>query len=478
MSRANVRMVRPRSNSMDRVTAIVLVVFLVLASITAVIAFIVARNFFVSTGIISVGNAPPVLPDGNSPGKLPGDIAGGVAPEGPLQHENDPTPVPWDGASRVTILIMGLDFRDWESNEVPRTDTMILFSIDPLSKTAGMLSIPRDMWVNIPGMGYNKINTAYRWGELYKLPGGGPGLAMKTVEEFLGVPVNYYAQIDFMAFVRFIDELGGLDMHIREEITVDPIGPNNTRTLEPGVQALDGATVLAYARMRYTEGGDFDRSSRQMEVIMALRDQILTFDQLPELIKKSPALYKELQSGIRTNLTLNQVIQLAALATKIDREDIIQGIIGPPKQVEFATNPEDGQAVLIPIPDQIRILRDEVFATGGPVGPAAVQSGDPADLMKAEGARVIIKNGTSVAGLATKTSELLRADGLNITGEANADQLTSVTTIYDYTGKPYTINYMIEKLNIENPRIVNRFDPNAQADLEVVLGDDIAVNQQ
>jgi polyisoprenyl-teichoic acid--peptidoglycan teichoic acid transferase len=480
MSRANTRMARSRSRpkTFDRFTVIVIVVFVIIAGITAVVAFTFARNFFVSTGVISVGDAPPVVSNGENPGPgEPGEEANIPAPEGPLQSANDPTPVPWDGASRVTILIMGLDYRDWESNEIPRTDTMILLSVDPVSKTAGMLSVPRDMWVNIPGMGYNKINTAYRWGEVYNMPGGGPGLAMATVEEFLGVPINYYAQVDFMAFVRFIDELGGLDMHIREEITVDPIGPGNTRTLEPGVQALDGATTLAYARMRYTEGGDFDRSSRQMEVIMALRDQILNLNQLPMLISKSPKLYKELESGIRTNLTLNQVVQLALLASKIDREEIKQGIIGPPKQVEFATNPEDGQAILIPVPDQIRILRDEVFATGGPVGPAAVESGDPTELMRNEAARVVIMNGTATPGLASKTSEILRAEGLNIVGEENAEQATAVTTIYDYSGKPYTINYLIEKLNIPNSRIVNRFDPNAEVDLEIILGDDWGTQQ-
>jgi len=373
----------------------------------------------------------------------------------------------------VSILFMGLDFRDWEANEVPRTDTMILFSIDPVSKTIGMISIPRDMWVSIPNMGYNKINTAYRWGELYDMPGGGPGLAMKTVEGFLGVPINYYAQVDFSAFERFIDELGGLDMHIRKEITVDPIGPGNTRKLEVGVQTLDGATALAYGRMRYTEGGDFDRSTRQMEVIMALRDQILTFNQMPMLISKSPKLYQELSSGISTNLTLNEVIQLGMLAAQVDRENVKQGVIGPPKHVEFATNPADGQDILIPMPDQIRILRDEIFATGGPVGPMASGTGsDATALMKTEAARVVIKNGTAVAGLATKTSELLRADGLNIVSEANADQATSVTTIYDYTGKPYTINYLITKLNIPNYRIVNRYDPTSQVDLDLVLGDD------
>ncbi len=243
------------------------------------------------------------------------------------------------------------------------------------------------------------------------------------------------------------------------------------------MQTLDGATALAYARMRYTEGGDFDRSSRQQEVVMALRDQILSFNQLPMLIAKSPKLYQELSSGIRTNLTLDQVIQLALLAAKIDKDSIKQGIIGPPKQVDFATNPEDGQAILIAVPDQIRILRDEVFATGGPVGPAAVESGDPTELMKAENARVVIKNGTQTAGLATKTSEILRGDGLNIIGEANADQGVSNTTIYDYSGKPYTIKYLIAKLNVPNSRIVNRFDPNAEADIEIVLGDDWATQQ-
>ncbi|HEY6073428.1 MAG TPA: LCP family protein, partial [Anaerolineales bacterium] len=106
----------------------------------------------------------------------------------------------WDGASRVNILFIGLDYRDYIANEgPPRSDSMILFTIDPLSKTAGMVSIPRDMWVNIPGYGYSRINTAYSTGEGNKVPGGGPGLAMRTVEGLLGVPIQYYGQIDFHA---------------------------------------------------------------------------------------------------------------------------------------------------------------------------------------------------------------------------------------------------------------------------------------
>ena len=487
MSRANIRMVRRRP-TLDRITLIVLVAFLAVASITAVLAFVWARSFFASWSMTDIaGGAPPIVMGGdnqdpNKPGytgnleNLPDNVA---PPSGPLDPTG-PTPVPWDGASRVTILVMGLDYRDWESGaDIPRTDTMILFSIDPLTKTAAMMSIPRDLWVTIPGMENNKINTAYRWGELYKLPGGGPGVAMKTVEGVLGVPVQYYALLDFNSFVRFIDEMGGLDMHIREEIIVDPIGPGNTRTLEVGVQTLDGDTALAYARNRKDGDGDFSRSDRQQEVIMAVREQILTFNMLPTLVTKAPALYQELQSGIRTNLTLDQVIKLAWLASQVEEGKIKRGVFDPHKHVQYAdvsTN-EGNQAVLIPVYDQIRLLRDEIFATTGSLNPVAV-SDNPAELMRIEAARVYLRNGTQTVGLAGKTAEILREQGVNITGEENATEIYSQTTIIDYTGKPYTMTFLIQQMNLENPVIKNRFDPSSQVDVEVILGIDWSSQQQ
>ena len=132
---------------------------------------------------------------------------------------------------------MGLDYRDWEGEGPSRTDTMMLLTLDPVSRTAGMLSIPRDLWVNVPGYDYGKINTAYYLGELYNLPGGGPGLAEQTVNELLGVDINYYAQIDFSAFENFIDQIGGIDVEVPYELTVDPIGPGNTVTLPAGYAA-------------------------------------------------------------------------------------------------------------------------------------------------------------------------------------------------------------------------------------------------
>ena len=87
--------------------------------------------------------------------------------------------------------------------------------------TAGMLSIPRDLWVSIPGFDYGKINTAYQLGEAFKLPGGGPGLAIDTVERLIGVPVQYYAQIDFSVFVSFIQEIHGIKIDVPYEIYID-----------------------------------------------------------------------------------------------------------------------------------------------------------------------------------------------------------------------------------------------------------------
>jgi polyisoprenyl-teichoic acid--peptidoglycan teichoic acid transferase len=483
MNRANARMARSRP-TFDRLTIIVLVAFLVVASVTAVLAFTWARSFFASWNMTQLPGMP-VSSQGSvtEPGGKPNPSgAGGVGMNTPLQPpDSGPTPVPWDGSSRVTILVMGLDYRDWEEgNDVPRTDTMILFSIDPLSNTAGMLSVPRDLWVSIPGMeNNNKINTAYRWGEVYKLPGLGPGLAMKTVEGVLGVPIQYYALLDFNSFVQFIDTMGGLDMHILEEIIVDPIGPNNTVTLYPGVQTLDGATALAYARNRKDGEGDFSRSNRQQEVVMAVRKQVLQFNMLPMLVTKSPELYAELSSGIRTNLTLDQVIKLAWLAFNVPEDNIKKGVFDPHKHVNYAsvmTN-EGEQAVLIPLPDQIRLLRDEVFATGGPVSPASL-TGNLADLMKAEEARLLIRNGTATAGLASRTSELLREEGFNIAGEDNADQAYGVTTIKDYTGNPYTVKYLMEKMQLPDSRVINSFDPNATVDVEIILGNDWVGNIQ
>ena len=187
----------------------VLVGFFIAAILTAYLTFVSVRDFVTS---YEMTNLPGISI--SEPNPTP-DSSGAVQIEDantPLQPASGPPPPEWDGANRVSILVMGLDFRDWQAQEgAPRTDTMLLLTVDPINRTAGMLTIPRDLWVNIPGgFDYGRINTAYSLGESYELPGGGPGLAVDTVEELLGVPIDFYAQVDFGAFVRFIDEIYGV----------------------------------------------------------------------------------------------------------------------------------------------------------------------------------------------------------------------------------------------------------------------------
>jgi LCP family protein required for cell wall assembly len=385
-----------------------------------------------------------------------------------------PTPEPWDGASRVNVLVMGLDYNDWRAGEgPPRTDTMILFTIDPVKKTAGMLSIPRDLWVSIPGYGYYKINQAYQLGEVNKLPGGGPELAMKTVEHLLGVPIQYYAQIDFEAFVRFIDEIGGVKIDIPKKLKIDLMDDTKGEfLLKAGVQTLPGEYALAYARSRHTKGGDFDRAQRQQQVIIGIRNRILQFDLLPTLISKAPVLYDELSSGVNSNLTFDEAFQLGWLASQIPVEEIRKGIIGT-QQVNFGKSP-DGLDVLKPLPDQIRLLRDDVFGImAESASPVLAQGKEKVQLMAEESAKLSILNGTLTPGLAGITEEYLKGLGANVVLIGDAENKPQVyTSIYDYTGNPYAVQYFVELMNISEYRIFFKYSPESDVDVTIILGDD------
>ena len=393
----------------------------------------------------------------------------------PLQANNGPAPIPWDSANRVTILVMGLDYRDWEGEGPSRTDTMMLLTMDPVTRTAGMLSIPRDLWVNIPGFDYGKINTAYFLGELYNLDGGGPGLAIKTVEDLLGIDINYYAQIDFSAFENFIDQIGGIDVEVPYELTVDPIGPGNTVTLPAGPNHLNGPTALAYARNRDTIGSDFDRADRQQQVIMAVFDQLTSLGTLPKLLANSPTIYDNLRYGIHTNLTLKETISLAWTVAQIPRENIKRGLIGPDQTTR--TFSADGLDILLPNIEAVRAVRDQVFSITSGTSPVATEYvSDSAELRQAEAASVSVLNATTTPGLAAETSDYLTNLGLNVTVTGNAEEKSDNTVIIDYTGKPYTVQYLVQLLNIQANSIYSRYDPNSETDIAILLGVDWADN--
>lgn len=390
---------------------------------------------------------------------------------------NVPAPT-WDRGSRVNVLFIGIDARDWEANaSAPRSDTMILFTIDPVSKTAGMMSIPRDMWVNIPGFGYGRINTAYNLGEAYKLPGGGPGLAMKTVEQFLGVPVNYFGQVDFNTFIAMIDTIGGIDLQVKERLVLDPVGTGMDHVVvTPGYRHLVGWKALAYARTRKTEGGDVDRAQRQQDVIFAIMDKVLSPDYFPTFVKQASGLYDLMASGIHTNLSFDDGLRLAALLQSIPRESIKTGVINYDMIVMSSTvlNGENA-SVFKPKPDDIRILRDEIFG-GGAVG-ALAGTGDPVQLSKQENARIRITNGAFAQDFGQRTATYLQGLGMNVT-ELTSSDARDRTVIVLYSPKLYTMRFLLYLFGMNGASGTSqiRFDPNpaSPVDVEIILGNDLA----
>jgi LCP family protein required for cell wall assembly len=420
---------------------------------------------------------------------LPGFVGGGESETGGQTIDASGTPVAvqpvmsaeslpaWNGVDRVSILLMGLDYRDWEQgNGPPRTDSMMLVTIDPAAKTAGMLSIPRDLWVEIPGWEHNRINTAYFLGEANRLPGGGPGLAMDTVEHLLGVPIGYFAVIDFHAFERMIDEIGGVDILVFEPMRIAPIGRESIG-LEAKAYHFDGAEALAYARARKTEGGDFDRAERQQQVAMAIRDSILNVNMIPVLLTKAPALYTELASGIRTNLSFDQMVSLALLALQIDPADIQRGVIAPPDMVTLEML-ADGAEVLRPVPDQIRRLRDEIFTETASIAPS-IPLDSPAVAAQVEGARLSILNGAGIEGLASTTADRLKAIGLNVVEVSNADRsdYDKSRIIVHNAMYPYTVRFLASVAGLSQSQVLIPVTPLDTVDVVLILGADFDPSQ-
>lgn len=460
------------------------IIFWVIAIGLGVAALIFARGFFACWTITSLPGMPPAscgtgttgIPAFNPEGT---PIATEVVAATPEVSAPVDVPAPtWDGGSRVNVLFIGVDARDWEVNaSAPRSDTMILFTIDPVTKTAGMLSIPRDMWVDIPGFGYGRINTAYNLGEAYKLPGGGPGLAMKTVEKFLGVPVNYYGQVDFNTFIAMIDTIGGIDVQVKERLVLDPVGTGMDKVvITPGYRHLVGWKALAYARTRKTEGGDVDRAQRQQDVIFAIMEKVLSPDYFPIFVKQASGLYELMATGIHTNLSFDDGLRLAVLLQGVPRESIKTGVIDY-DMVTFDNTVLNGEnaSVFKPKPDDIRILRDEIFG-GGAVG-AMAGGGDPLQLALQEKTRVRINNGAYAQDFGQRTATYLQGLGLNIT-ELTSGGPYDRTVIVLHSPKLYTMRLLLYLfgLNGASGSSQIRFEPDSSSpvDVEIRLGNDVA----
>jgi LCP family protein required for cell wall assembly len=388
----------------------------------------------------------------------------------------------WDGGSRINIVFFGLrgTNADISEGDCPHcTDTIMVLTVDPVSKTAGMLSVPRDMWVNIPGFGYSRINTAWTDGEGAKLPGGGPALAMKTVSQFIGIPIQYYIQVDFSTFTSFINEIGGIDVYYDEPVTLnlDPTGTgtDHFKVTCCGIRHMDGKRALAFARCRdVSQGcsdGDVGRAKRQQEVIIAIRNKVFSPDYFTKLMAQAPQLYKIFSEGIHTNMSLADALKLAPLTKDISLQDIKQGVIDN-SMVTFANVTLAGQPASVdkPIPDKIRVLRDEIFTSNGPTSPIA--QGDPVTLMKADAARIMVINDSYTNGLDSCIGNYLNSQGMAASGGATTGA-SDQTVVIVYSPKLYALRYLIQSIGIKSSnQIIIKPTSSPQMDIELRLGND------
>ena len=457
-------------------------IFWSISLILALATFFFVRNLTACWQLTALPGIPPAYCDleSENPTGLPSlDLEGTPGANIPIDFEAPEMKMPqWDGASRINIVFFGLR-GGIEGEDCPFcTDTIILMTIDPVTRTAGMLSIPRDMWVDIPGFGYSRINTAWTIGEVTKLPGGGPGLAMETVSRFIGVPVHYYVQVDFGTFVSFINLIGGIDVYVNERMVLDPEGSGQDHfVLTPGdFRHLNGKRALAYARCRNESkgcsGGDFGRAKRQQKVIMAIRNKVLDPAYFPQLLAQAPEIYTEFSSGIHTNMSFEEALKLAALVKGVPMESIKQGVIDTTMAVPAnATLNGVPASVLRPVPDLIRILRDEIFVPGGPLSPLA--QGDLTTLMLADEARIRITNNTYAADLDGRTASFLTAQGMLVLERGVSTGAAGQTVLIVYSPKFYALRYLINTFGTQgNSQIIIQHDPAAMVDIEIRIGED------
>jgi LCP family protein required for cell wall assembly len=339
-----------------------------------------------------------------------------------------------------------------------------------------MLSIPRDLWVPIPGYGVGRINTAHVLGSIDDYPGGGPALAVKTVENNLGVPIHYYARVDFNAFVELVDRIGGIDIYVEQEIddptypSHDPADPYGYAPLhiDAGEHHFDGEMALKYARTRHSAGADFDRAERQQKVLKAIFTKVTRLDMLPTLIPQAPQMWGLLQDSVETDLTLDQIVALARLATEVDPDDIHFAVID--EQYTMFHETEDGQQVLVLLRERMRELRDDLF-TAQEV--SAAEETDSSSQLEREAATIEVLNGTLTAGLASDVTERLREEGLRVTHTGNAgrqDILESL--VVARAGKMHTAQYITRFLNLPESAVVVGSEPAAEYDVSLILGAD------
>jgi LCP family protein required for cell wall assembly len=366
-----------------------------------------------------------------------------------------------NGQETVNFLLIGSDRRPGGSF---RTDTMVIAILRPNEGQVSLISIPRDLWVSIPGAENQRINTAYQRGISSGYPGGGPGLLKDTILYNLGIRIDHTAMVEFDGFRQIVDTLGGVDVPVSCPYTdwrlIDPsYDPNNENnwhlyTTGPGVVHMDGDLALWYARSRQ-KSNDFDRGRRQQEVLRSLFTQALQAGTLTRI----PELYNNLRSSVETDLGLGDILQLAVYAPKMTNADIRSYYIRPPYVNSWIT--EGGAYVLLPNESALQQMLTEAMS------PAT-------QIVEKQTVVIDVMNGTAIEGYESLAATRLNYAGYetHVVPSDRQDYAYSVlidkTTAQDYSQSEPILNVM----GLLPGSVISSPDANSKAHYLMIIGYD------
>jgi LCP family protein required for cell wall assembly len=363
----------------------------------------------------------------------------------------------------VNILLLGRDTD--RSDRTYRTDVMIVVSINKDANAVTLLTIPRDLFVYIPGWTMNRINTAAAHGDAIGYPGGGAALLEQTILYNLGIPIHGWARVDFQGFKNIVDTVGGVDVPVTcamqdwrlKEPGLDQQNADNWQlyTVTPGVQHMEGDLGLWYARSR-KRSSDFDRSRRQHQVLRAIFDKALRL----QMVTKVPELYNQYLEIVDTDLGLGDLLQFVPMAPVLDKARIKSRFIGRDQVFPYTTSA--GAAVLLPNRDAIAgVLSEAIVAPSNNVlARAALQ--------------VEVWNGTANADWGALAADNLAWEGITPILDTADSADHDTTLIYDFTtsAKGSQVSELQRLFRVKAENVIAAPDAQAAYPYRVVLGAD------
>ncbi len=366
-----------------------------------------------------------------------------------------PVPV---SADAVNIVVMGSDQReDWTEWH---TDVVQVVSVQRNSKTVSVISIPRDLYLYIPGMWMSRINFADFYGEAYGYEGGGPALVRDTLLYNLGIRMDYYARTNFDGLIGIVDTVGGVDIPVHCLLSdhwpyPDENGEYPILTMQPGIRHMDGETALWYARSRLTTSV-FSRERRQQQVLQALWHKGRDAGMLTQV----PALWKQGQDMVKTDLALTDMLELAQIALTMDDRNVRFYNIGLGTVTPWTT--PYGGAVFLPIWENIQPVIAEAMAP--PPEARLVRTYLPIEVW----------NGTPHEGWGWLAADRLYRAGFpaTVTEADRRDYAETQLLIFGERVKGTGADYLQSLFNLADSQVVHQPGGSPDSGMRLILGAD------